>query len=116
MDHVSLKDWNLADAHAEARRRGFVFFHGDVENLRDSAADPRVGDVVGDARCVVGGNFHLAYLREVVEVTETSVVWRRPGKPKAFTASRKNWRAWAKGSWRCSPKNGEPTRPRWRPS
>lgn len=101
--------------YAEARRRGYCFFQGDVENLRDSADDPKVGDVVGDKRCVVAGNFHLAYLREVVKVTEDKVVWKRPGKTKTFTASKKNWRAWAKGSWRCSPKDGEPTRRGWRP-
>lgn len=118
-NHVSLADYgDMAAAHAEARRRGFCFYHDDVDTqqLRDSADNPLVGDVVGDKRCLVVGRFHLAYLREVVEVTESSVIWRRPRKPKTFTTSRKNWRAWARGSWRCSPETGEPTNLRWRKS
>lgn len=111
-DHVSLADSD--DPHAEALRRGFTFFHGDVENLRDSAIEPRVGDVVGDKRCTVSlGRYHLAYLREVVAVTDAHVVWKRPGKSSpTSTTSRQTWRAWARGSWRCSPENGEPTRRR----
>lgn len=114
-NHVSLADCaDLEAAHAEARRRGYCFFHDDVENLRDSADRPLVGDVVGDKRCLLGSNFHPAYLREVVEVTDDHVVWKRPDTSKAFKTSRKSWRVWARGSWRCSPMKGNPTNRRWR--
>lgn len=111
-DHISL---DRDDPAAEARRRGFAFFHGDVENLRDSAVLPLVGDVVGDRRLVIGGRFHLAYLREIVDVSDEWVRWKRPHGSHVTKTRRGTWSAWARGSWRCHPKTGEPTWRGWTP-
>lgn len=102
-----------AEAYAASRRAGRVFFCGDVENLRDSATDPEVGDVVGDKRVTVCGRYHIAYLREVLGVNPDTVVWCRPNGRRARRTSRKAWQSWARGAWRCNPTTGKPTRRRF---
>lgn len=87
---------------AQARRSGFAFYVGDVRPLRDSATDPLVGDLVGDKRCTTPwGRYHLAYVREVVAVTDTHVVWKRLGGARTWTSTRRSWARWARGAWRC---------------
>ena len=113
-DHIGLGVTDPAAAFVEARRRGYTFYHGDVITLRDSADNPRVGDVVGDRRVWSGRRFHAAYLREVVAAGEDTITWTRPGKNKQSICSMKTWRRWAKGSCRCGPE-GKPTQRRFKP-
>ncbi len=112
-NHIGLGTTDETRAHNEARRRGYTFFHGDVVNFRDSADEPKAGDIVGDKRSVMGRRyFHKAYLREVVTADDERVSWVRPGKTLVYVCSRKTWKRWARGGWRCTPK-GVPTRRRF---
>ena len=119
-DHEGLGTTEGRLALAEARRRGRTFYHGDVVNFRDSADDPKVGEIVGDKRAVSLAchtrtgyrHFHRAYLREVILVDDTRVTWRRPGGSMVFVCSRKTWKRWGRGAWRCG-SDGVSTRRRF---
>ena len=112
-NHVSLA--GASDPLVEARRRGFAFFHDDVENLRDSADNPKTGDLVGDVRRLSAGKFDARFIREIVGVSEYDyVTWKRIDGSAGGMVSKRSWRTWARGSWRCDPK-GEPTRRSWSP-
>lgn len=98
-------------AFAEARSRGLCFYDDDVVNLRDSATDPKVGDVVGDPKHKnKRGCYSRVHLRRVLAVSKDSVEWGRwNGSSHECKCSRKAWRRWAKGGERVD-STGMPVR------